>query len=108
MSDSDGLWKLRGFPDKVECPGGDSTGEVQRAYERWLQTRRVSPWRDAERLDLGGNRYVAEVGGAHYVDERSAGRQLMCDYDVNPDAEGRAGEVVYVDSGFIPASDLPQ
>lgn len=105
MSSSDGLWKLERFPDKIECPAGDSAGEVQQAYETWIETRRLNPRSKAERLDAGEDRYTAAVSGAHYVDDHFIEWQLMCDYDINPGAWGRPGEVVYVDSGFIPSPD---
>lgn len=107
MSSSNGLWKLEGFPDKIECPAGDSADEVQRAYEEWKEACTVNPQRGAVPLDAGGDRYTAEIPGARYVDENSIGRQLMCDYDVNPGLWGKPGEVVYVDSGFIHSPEQP-
>lgn len=107
MSSSDGLWTLEGFPDKIECPAGDFAGEVQRAYEEWKDDRRINPLRKVIAQDAGTDRYVAEVGGATYVDGTSTTWQLMCDYYVNPGAWGKPGVVVYVDSGFIPSSHQP-
>jgi hypothetical protein len=65
------------------------------------------PTAGAVPVDAGGDRYTAEVRGARYVDEHSIEQQLLCDYEVHPGTWGRPGEVVYVDSGFIPSPYQP-
>jgi hypothetical protein len=107
MNGTDGPWKLQGFPEKVECPAGPAAGEVQQVYEQWVETRRVNPRQGAVPVDAGGDRYTAKVQGARYVDENSIEWQLLCDYDIHPGAWGKPGEVIYVDSGFVPSPDQP-
>ncbi|MFI5936235.1 hypothetical protein [Actinoplanes sp. NPDC051494] len=103
MSSSDGLWKLHLFPPRVECPV-DVAGEVQHAYERWKESRKINPERDAKAMD-GGDRHTAVVHGARYVDENFVEHQLMCDYEIRPGLWGEPGTVVFVEYGFVGSLD---
>ncbi|MEU4558476.1 hypothetical protein AB0F72_08800 [Actinoplanes sp. NPDC023936] len=105
MSNPDRSWTLDGFPERVVHPDGDPPDEVQKAYEAWLETRRINPRRGARRLQGDDIRYTAEVPGAHYVNQ-AGGWQLMCDYDVDEGNWSVRGRAVYVGMGYVEAGDL--
>jgi hypothetical protein len=108
MSNPAGSWMLEGFPELAPAPEDVPPGEIQKAYEVWLETRRVNPKRAAGRLQADDDRYVAAVRGAHYVDEFSHGWQLMCDFQVIEGDWSVPGRVVFVEMGFMEAPDLPR
>lgn len=99
-------WVLEGFPERVGNAEGDPSGEVQKAYEGWLDACSINPRQRARRLQADDDRYVAEVTGAHYVDDDSAGWQLMCDFQVIEGDWSVPGRVVFVEMGYVEAPDL--
>lgn len=93
---SDGLWKLRKFPDDI----GSGSDEVQRAYARWKHQCERNPYIDAEPVDVGGERHQAIIWGKRHPEDYSPNQQFVCDFDISPGPAGIPGEVVYVESGY--------
>lgn len=103
MVDPFGPWKLEEFPERSQCWKGDLPDEVLDAVEVWRRSREVSPRRGATRLSPDDDRWVAEIPGAHCVDARGRGLRMMCDYRILEEEH----KVIWVEYGFLPASDLP-
>lgn len=98
-------WTLDGFPDRAAYPHGDPPDEVQKAYEAWVESRRINPKRGARRVQGDDIRYTAEVPGACFADDLG-GWQLMCDFDVHEGNRSVQGRAVYVEMGYVEGADL--